>query len=118
MYSSSDAGKPPVGEGLNVACEVTLYNVFKPSKQAGQPTKCAWARMDAAHVLMHTPSQLFSSNISQQQLCPPQLAFVAARRDPAALSAFERRLRRYCADTDARHILYRAEGGVWTFQVS
>lgn len=36
-----DAPKPPVGQGLNTHCEITLYGVYKKERDTGQahPTK-------------------------------------------------------------------------------
>lgn len=68
--------KPPVGQGLNCRCEITLYNIQQHTKPSGSSSK-----------------------------------------DMATLQAFEKRLKRLCADSDSKFISYRPDGGVWKFQV-
>lgn len=37
--------------------------------------------------------------------------------DPASVAAFEKRLRRYCAEAGAEFVAYKPDGGVWRFRV-
>jgi nuclear pore complex protein Nup98-Nup96 len=37
--------------------------------------------------------------------------------DPIAVTSYERRLKRYCGEMGARFLSYRADGGVWKFEV-
>jgi len=37
--------------------------------------------------------------------------------DPVAVAGFEKRLRRYCAESGAEFVAYKPDGGVWRFRV-
>jgi hypothetical protein len=37
--------------------------------------------------------------------------------DPVSVAAFEKRLRRYCAEAGGEFVAYKPDGGVWRFKV-
>jgi nuclear pore complex protein Nup98-Nup96 len=100
VYCYADGEKPPLGQGLNCEAEITLLNVYKVGH-------LQLLTFNLAGVLMAALLPCLQQDKSTG----------APTRDPAELLRWEKRLRAMCARMGTKFISYKAEGGVWKFEV-